>query len=130
MQRLLDPAQRGKGFGKEVLGYSISKVKEFGVKTLLGFIFAHNEPSLKLFGYFGFEVWAKLPNIATLDGVERSLQILGKRTLCLSFSLRLVDLPTAEKMRTGDKAQRLDISFLQFFHRKISSTCGKRHISE
>jgi L-amino acid N-acyltransferase YncA len=79
MQRLLDPAQRGKGFGKEVLGYSISKVKEFGVKTLLGFIFAHNEPSLKLFGYFGFEVWAKLPNIATLDGVERSLQILGKR---------------------------------------------------
>jgi len=27
----------------------------------------------------GFQEWANLPNIATLDGVERSLKILGKR---------------------------------------------------
>jgi phosphinothricin acetyltransferase len=75
----LDASERGKGLGKEVLQYSINKAKEFGVKTLLGFIFAHNEPSLKLFRHLGFEDWATLPNIATLDGIERSLKILGKR---------------------------------------------------
>ncbi len=75
----LDVSQRGKGLGKEVLQYAINKAKEFGIKTLLGFIFVHNEPSLKLFRHSGFEDWATLPNIATLDGIERSLKILGKR---------------------------------------------------
>jgi L-amino acid N-acyltransferase YncA len=45
----------------------------------LGYIFAHNEPSLKLFRSFGFTDWANLPDIAVLDGVERSLVIVGKR---------------------------------------------------
>lgn len=75
----LDTSQRGKGIGKEVLHYSIDKAKQLGIKTLLGFIFAHNEPSLKLFRNAGFEDWATLPDIAVLDGIERSLKILGKR---------------------------------------------------
>ena len=62
-----------------MLEYSITKAPEFGIKTILGFIFSHNEPSLKLFKHFGFEDWGNYPNIATLDGIERSLTILGKR---------------------------------------------------
>lgn len=75
----LDASQRGKGIGKEVLQYSIDKAKQLGINTLLGFIFAHNEPSLKLFRQLGFEDWATLPDIAVLDGVERSLKILGRK---------------------------------------------------
>ena len=75
----LDSNQRGKGLGKEVLGFCIDKAPEFGIKTILGFIFSHNEPSIKLFKHFGFEEWANFPNIATLDNIERSLTILGKR---------------------------------------------------
>lgn len=75
----LDENQRGKGLGKRVLQYALDKCPEIGIKTLLGFIFSHNEPSLKLFRYFGFEDWAMLPNIAVLDGEERSLTIVGKR---------------------------------------------------
>ena len=75
----LDENQRGKGLGKQILKDCIQKSADLGVKTLLGFIFAHNEPSIKLFEYFGFEEWALLPNIAELDGQERSLKILGKR---------------------------------------------------
>lgn len=75
----LDTEQRGKGLGKEILQYCIDQAPSFGIKTLLGFIFSHNEPSLKLFRHFGFEYWATLPNIAVLDGVERGLKILGKR---------------------------------------------------
>lgn len=75
----LDIDQRGKGLGKQILQYCIENAPRFGVKTLLGFIFSHNEPSLKLFRHFGFEDWATLPNIALLDGQERGLKILGKR---------------------------------------------------
>ena len=75
----LDSNQRGKGLGKQVLGFCIDKAPEFGIKTILGFIFSHNEPSIRLFKHFGFEEWANFPNIATLDNIERSLTILGKR---------------------------------------------------
>ena len=70
---------RGKGLGKKVLAHAIEKSKPMGIKTLLGYIFAHNEPSLKLFRGLGFTDWGKLPDIAILDGVERSLIIVGKR---------------------------------------------------
>lgn len=75
----LDPSARGKGIGRAVLDYSVERAKTFGVKTILGFIFAHNEPSLKLFRAAGFSDWAYLPDIAVLDGVERGVRILGKR---------------------------------------------------
>ena len=75
----LDEKVRGKGYGKKVLQYAIDNCRQYGIKTLLGYIFAHNEPSLKLFEHFGFEAWANMPNIAVLDGIERSLIIMGKR---------------------------------------------------
>ncbi|RXK87170.1 GNAT family N-acetyltransferase [Filimonas effusa] len=75
----LDPAFRGKGYGREVLQYAMDAAPELKIKTLLGFIFAHNIPSLQLFKSYGFREWANLPNIAELDGIERSLMILGKR---------------------------------------------------
>lgn len=75
----LDETMRGKGLGKKILQHAITVAPEFGVQTLLGFIFAHNEPSLKLFLNMGFEEWAHLPEIAVLDGVERSLKILGRK---------------------------------------------------
>ncbi|KIO78812.1 phosphinothricin acetyltransferase [Pedobacter lusitanus] len=73
----LDENQRGKGMGKKTLAYSLSQCPGLGIKTILGFIFAHNEPSLKLFRHFGFEDWGTLPEVAVLDGEEKSLKILG-----------------------------------------------------
>ena len=70
---------RGKGFGTEILNHSITECGDLGIKTLLGYIFAHNEASLRLFHKAGFVEWAHLPNIALMDGLERSLKILGKR---------------------------------------------------
>ena len=49
------------------------------IKTVVGFVFSHNDPSLRLFKSFGFEEWGKLPEIAEMDGKEFSLSILGKR---------------------------------------------------
>ncbi|MDR0264019.1 MAG: GNAT family N-acetyltransferase [Sphingobacterium sp.] len=75
----LDEQQRGRGLGKQILQYCIDKAPSLGVHTLLGFIFAHNLPSITLFEKMGFQEWANLPNIATLDQEERSLKILGIR---------------------------------------------------
>lgn len=75
----LDEQQRGRGLGKQILQYCIDKAPDLGVHTLLGFIFAHNLPSIALFEKMGFKEWANLPNIATLDQEERSLKILGIR---------------------------------------------------
>ncbi|MFZ4928244.1 GNAT family N-acetyltransferase [Chryseobacterium sp. Mn2064] len=75
----LDESSRGKGYGKTILQYCIDNAGKFGVNNLVALIFLHNEPSLKLFRHFGFEDWGNLPNVAILDGVERSLVILGKK---------------------------------------------------
>ncbi|MGG1677145.1 GNAT family N-acetyltransferase [Neobacillus sp. NRS-1170] len=70
---------RGKKLGKYLIQQALDACPKLKIKTLLGFIFAHNEPSVKLFNSFGFEKWAHLPNVAELDGVERDLLILGRR---------------------------------------------------
>ncbi|MGZ3181080.1 MAG: N-acetyltransferase family protein [Telluria sp.] len=72
-------AWRGKGIGQYCLREAIAHAPSIGVHTLLGFIFGHNIPSLGLFEKFGFAMWANLPRVANLDGVERDLVILGKR---------------------------------------------------
>ncbi|MFS0749313.1 N-acetyltransferase family protein [Oceanobacillus sp. 1P07AA] len=77
----IDERFRGKGLGKNLLSYIIEKSPAYGIETLLGFIFAHNEPSVKLFEYFGFEHWAHLPNVAKLDSIKRDLIILGKHLI-------------------------------------------------
>ncbi|HEU4555644.1 MAG TPA: GNAT family N-acetyltransferase [Chitinophaga sp.] len=75
----LHPDFRGKGLGKTALAYAMEQCPSLGVENLLGFIFAHNHPSLQLFAKMGFEEWAHMPDIAELDGVKRSLKILGKK---------------------------------------------------
>ncbi|PLS18007.1 N-acetyltransferase [Bacillus sp. M6-12] len=75
----IDEAFRGQGLGRIALSKAIESAPDLGLKTILGFIFHHNLPSLKLFQAFGFETWAHLPRIAELDGTERDLDILGKR---------------------------------------------------
>jgi phosphinothricin acetyltransferase len=75
----LDESVRGKGVGKKVLHHAIQSCAELKIKTILGYIFSHNESSIKLFKTFGFQEWGKFPNIAVLDGIERSVTIVGKR---------------------------------------------------
>jgi len=75
----IDEEYRGKGIGSHLLQRAINECSKLEIKTLLGFIFGHNEPSLKLFYKFGFEKWGHLPNVAELDGIERDVVILGKK---------------------------------------------------
>ncbi len=75
----LEDSSRGKGVGNACMTKAIDEAKARNIKNILGFIFGHNEPSLKLFNKYGFEEWAHLPQVANMDGIERDLIILGKR---------------------------------------------------
>ena len=72
-------AARGRGLGKTFLRRAIDRAPAYGVRTLLGFIFGHNDASLALFDRFGFTRWGELPRVASLDGIERDLVIVGLR---------------------------------------------------
>lgn len=73
----LHPDHRGRKLGKEILQYSISQCTRLGIRQLLGFIFAHNIPSIKLFEQAGFTRWGLLPDVAVMDNQSYSLSIYG-----------------------------------------------------
>jgi len=75
----VDAARRKLGLGSYLLAQAIRHAPALKLDTLLGFIFGHNQPSLRLFEKYGFERWGELPRVALLDGVERDLLILGRR---------------------------------------------------
>ena len=71
------PDHQGAGIGPHLLRSIIADCPRLGVRTLLGFVFAHNLSSLKMNERVGFERWGLLPGVAELDGVKRDLVILG-----------------------------------------------------
>ena len=70
---------RNRGLGSYFLTQALQRAPSLSVDTLLGFIFGHNQPSLQLFSRFGFARWGELPRVASLDGIERDLIIVGRR---------------------------------------------------
>lgn len=70
---------RGHGYGSKLLQRAIQFAPQIEAKTLVGLIFGHNVRSLSLFHSQGFERWALLPRIASMDGIERDLVIVGRQ---------------------------------------------------
>jgi len=75
----LDPTFQRRGLGQKLLWQAISTGPALGLNTLVALIFAHNQPSLRLFSKFDFQPWGYFPRVAQLDGIERDLVIVGKR---------------------------------------------------
>ncbi|MHB8380782.1 MAG: GNAT family N-acetyltransferase [Candidatus Binataceae bacterium] len=73
------PRCQRQGNARLLVAEAIKRAPALGLRTLLAFIFGHNDPSIALFRSFGFETWANLPAVAALDGIERDLLILGRR---------------------------------------------------
>jgi L-amino acid N-acyltransferase YncA len=69
---------RRRGVGRALLEEAIARGPSLEIRAIIGLIFAHNKPSLKLFEQLGFEKWGLLPRVANLDGVERDLSIVGR----------------------------------------------------
>jgi phosphinothricin acetyltransferase len=70
---------RRQGTARRLLEEALGRSPSLGIRTLMGLIFAHNEPSLRLFEGMGFQRWAYLPRVTELEGVERDVVIVGRR---------------------------------------------------
>ena len=68
---------RRMGLGEKLLRHAISEALQLKLERLVAFIFAENQPSLKLFQKYGFVHWGKLPQVAKMEGHYHDLCILG-----------------------------------------------------
>ena len=75
----VDPIAQRSGVATQLLSHALARAPILGLRTLIGFVFVHNERSVALCRKFGFEQWGHLPRVAVLDGVERDVLILGRR---------------------------------------------------
>jgi phosphinothricin acetyltransferase len=71
------PEHQRRGIGKLLIQQGIEACPSLQITTLVGFIFAHNIPSLSLFAKMGFQRWGYLPEVAEIDGTKRDLVIVG-----------------------------------------------------
>lgn len=72
-------SHRRRGLASFLLRRSIERAPGLGLNALVGLIWGHNEPSLRLFGRHEFARWGHLPRVAVVYGVERDLVIVGRR---------------------------------------------------
>lgn len=70
---------RGQGMGQIMLDHMTAIAPSLGIHNIIGVIFRHNAPSLKLFARNGFEEWGVLPQVCDLDGKLADVVILGKQ---------------------------------------------------
>jgi phosphinothricin acetyltransferase len=74
-------SHRRRSLGRRLVTAAIEQAPALGLHTLLGYIFAHNEPSLRLFEKLGFARWGHYPRVAVLASNERDLIVVGRRVV-------------------------------------------------
>jgi phosphinothricin acetyltransferase len=77
----VSPAYQRQGIAQRLLEKAIAESSQLKLKTLLAFVFAHNQPSLNLFTKYQFQTWGYLPQVALIDRIERDLVILGRKII-------------------------------------------------
>ena len=98
----VDEKFRRRGVARRLLANAISRAPSLGLNALVGLIFGHNEPSLKLFEQLGFQRWGQLPGIARLENVERDLVVMGRHCPSRQAIGGLSALPTETSNQLND----------------------------
>ena len=122
----VDEEFRRRGVGQRLLEEAIARAPSLGITALVGLIFGHNEPSLKLFRRFGFERWGFLPAVAQLDGVKRDLVVMGQHCPARPDAIA-GKVPYAEppQQAGGDDCLSLMRAVMQYRQESIHSALQK-----
>ncbi len=75
----IDFAHHGKGTASALMETAFEHCRKHEIKTLLAFLMAHNEASVRFMKKFGFELWGLFPNTILIKGKEFDHAIYGKR---------------------------------------------------
>lgn len=62
----LDEKAKGKGYGSKIIEFMQSEMANFGMKTLMAYVFDLNDVSKNLMKKHGFQEWAHFPHIANM----------------------------------------------------------------
>jgi len=116
----VDEEFRRRGVGQRLLEHAIARAPSLGITALIGLIFGHNEPSLKLFERFGFERWAFLPGVAQLDGMERDLIVMGRHCPARSTAGAKSLVQSQTNKRVSDSLSLMH-TLMQYRHESIHS---------
>ena len=73
------PEHQRAGIARKLLTHALEECPRLGIANVLGFVLAHNMPSVTLFEAHGFGRWGLLPKVCELDSIERDVLILGRR---------------------------------------------------
>jgi L-amino acid N-acyltransferase YncA/predicted O-methyltransferase YrrM len=116
----VDEKFRRRSVGQRLLEQAIARAPSLGITALVGLIFGHNEPSLKLFQRLGFERWGFFPGVAQLDGVERDLVVMGQHCRARSTALAksLVQSQTSNQF---NECLNLMHALMEYRHEPIHS---------
>ncbi len=116
----VDEEFRRRGVGQRLLEHAIARAPSLGITALIGLIFGHNEPSLKLFERFGFERWAFLPGVAQLDSMERDLIVMGRHCPARSTAGAKSLVQSQTNKRVSDSLSLMH-TLMQYRHESIHS---------
>jgi L-amino acid N-acyltransferase YncA len=116
----VDEEFRRRGVGQRLLEHAIARAPSLGITALIGLIFGHNEPSLKLFERFGFERWAFLPGVAQLDSMERDLIVMGRHCPARSTAGAKSLVESQTNRRVSDSLSLMH-TLMQYRHESIHS---------
>ncbi len=108
----VDEEFRRRRVAQGLFEHAIGRAPSLGITALIGLVFGHNEPSLKLFERLGFERWGFLPGIARFDSVERDLAVMG---------LHCPAREHGDASRTGGYSQSLSLmhTLMEYRHQPI-----------
>lgn len=68
-----------KGIASQLMQKAFEHCSTWKIKTLLAFLYNHNEPSITFLKKFGFEEWGLFPRTAVSNGKEFDHVVYGKR---------------------------------------------------
>ena len=68
----------GQGLGSLLVRWMLQQAPSLGIHNVAALIFAHNQPSLGLFGKLGFEQWGLMPQVCDMDGFIADVVMMGK----------------------------------------------------
>src|SRR5262249_26522275 len=116
----VDANFRNRGVGKRLLEQAIARAPSLGITALVGLIFGHNQPGLKLFQRLGFSRCGFLPSVAQLDGVDRDLVVVGQHCPARSSAITKSPVQSQTANQFNDRLSLMYV-LMQYRHEPIHS---------